>query len=90
MPEPETTVRFSQNASGTCLINRREQVRHGAAEHEHQIRDREVSAKQSRLLQHLTHWPAHEAEAVRYGPWQGAWRGAGLRGRGSRFGDDQA
>jgi hypothetical protein len=67
MPEPKTTVRFGQNASGTCLINRWEQVRHGAAEHEHQIRDGEVSAEQSRLLQHLTHWPGHEAEAVRYG-----------------------
>ena len=66
MPEPKTTVRFSQNASGTCLINRREQARHGAAEHEHQISDGEVSAEQSRRLQHVAHWPGHEAEAVRY------------------------
>ena len=75
MPESEAIAGFGQHAGGTRLVNRRDQVRHAAAQHDRQIRNRELHAQQGRRPQHLARRPGHEAKAVRYGRRQGAWRG---------------
>jgi hypothetical protein len=38
MPEPQAVAGLGQHADGTCLVNRRDQVRHAAAEHDRQVR----------------------------------------------------
>ena len=89
VPEPEAVAGLGQHASGACLVHRRDQVRHAAAEHDRQIGDREVRAEQGRRPQHITHGPGHEAEAVRYGRGQRAWRGTARQLGRSRLGDGQ-
>ena len=89
MPEPEPAAGLGQHAGGACLVHRRDQVRHAAAQHDAQITDREIRAEQGRGPQHLAHRPVHEAEAVRYGRRQGAWRGTARELGGSGLGDRQ-
>ena len=67
MTEPETGAEFRQHTGSTGLLNRRDQVRHAAAEHDRQVGDREIRAEQGRRAQDLTHRPGHEAKTVRYG-----------------------
>jgi len=89
MPEPQAVAGLGQHAHGTCLVDRRDQVRHATPKHDRQIRDREIRAEQGRRPQHLTHRPGHKAQAVRYGRRQGAWRGTARELGGARLGDDQ-
>ena len=89
VPEPEAVAGLGQHASGACLVHRRDQVRHAAAEHDRQIGDREIRAEQGRRPQHIAHRPGHEAEAVRYGRGQRARRGTARQLGRSRLGDGQ-
>ena len=45
MPEPEAVARLGQHAGGTRLVNRRDQVRHAATQHDRQVGDREIRAE---------------------------------------------
>ena len=90
MPESEAIAGLRQHADGTRLVHGRDQVRHPAAKHRGQIRDREVHAEQGRGPQHLAHRPGHEVEAVRDGRRQGARRGTARQLGGPCLGDGQA
>jgi len=71
------------------LVDRRDQVRHAAPQHNRRIRDREIRAEQGRRPQHRPHRPGHKSKAVRYGRRQRAWRGTARQLRGTRLGDGQ-
>ena len=89
MPEPEAVAGLGQHAGGTCLVHRRDQVRHAAAQHDRQIGDREIHAQQGRRPQYLARRPGHEAKAVGDGRGQGAGRGTAGQLGGARLGDGQ-
>jgi hypothetical protein len=73
MPESQAMTRLGQHAGLNRLVDRREQVRHAAVQHDRKIRNREVHAQQGRRPQHVAHRPSHEAKPVRYGRGQGTW-----------------
>ena len=90
MPEPQAVAGFGQHAGGACLVHGRDQVRHTAAQHDRQVRHREIHTEQGRRPQHLTHRAGDKAEAVRDGRRQGARRGAVGQLGGSRAGNGHA
>ena len=89
MTEPEAVAGLGQHASGARLVDRRDQVRHAAAEHDGQVGDREVRAEQRRRPQYLAHRPGDKSEPVGYGRGQGARRGTARELGGARLGDGQ-
>jgi len=75
MPEPQAVAGLGQHADRARLVDRRDQVRHAAAQHDGQIGDGEFHPEQGRRPQYLAYRPGDKVEAVRYRGRQGAWRG---------------
>ena len=90
MPEPEAVAGLGQHARRACLVDRRDQVRHAAAQHDRQVRHGEIHAEQGRRPQYLPHRRGNEAQAVGYGRRQRAWRGTVGQLGGSLVGNGHA
>ena len=74
MTEPQAVARLDEHACGPGLVHGRDQVRDAPAEYGGQVGHGEVHAQQGGGAQDLPHPGRNEAEPVRDGRGQGAWR----------------